>query len=248
MKRIVNLSAFALIISIITVILSSTAVSAESIIQTSDLTLPYNDEVLSNPTKTISKDILTDSFEINVKDKFIKRDGDEYFRQSNQEYDIDLIDNKSVEDYVSPNNLIDIKYTTSNESGSSQKSKTDDSISVKITLTVDYSITNDKIKMSKVTSKLIACNGSTSSNVGSGVFIVSNSITYGQVDYGHTGQKKTVTLPNKACTKTFNTTSWSAVAVSASIVGATQDVTLRRGNSKWYLWLTNNIIDTMPMY
>ena len=84
MKRIVNLSAFALIISIITVILSSTAVSAESIIQTSDLTLPYNDEVLSNPTKTISKDILTDSFEINVKDKFIKRDGDEYFRQSNQ--------------------------------------------------------------------------------------------------------------------------------------------------------------------
>lgn len=87
-----------------------------------------------------------------------------------------------------------------------------------------------------------------SSNVGSGVFIVSNSITYGQVDYGHTGQKKTVTLPNKACTKTFNTTSWSAVAVSASIVGATQDVTLRRGNSKWYLGLTNNIIDTMPMY
>ena len=183
-----------------------------------------------------------------MKDKFIKRDGDEYFRQSNQEYDIDLIDNKSVEDYVSPNNLIDIKYTTSNESGSIQKSKTDGSISVKITLTVDYSITNDRIKMSKVTSKLIACNGSTSSNVGSGVFIVSNSITYGQVDYGHTGQKKTVTLPNKACTKTFNTTSWSAVAVSASIVGATQDVTLRRGNSKWYLGLTNNIIDTMPMY
>ena len=59
MKRIVNLSAFALIISIITVILSSTAVSAESIIQASDLTLPYNDEVLSNPTKTISKGLIT---------------------------------------------------------------------------------------------------------------------------------------------------------------------------------------------
>ena len=102
--------------------------------------------------------------------------------------------------------------------------------------------------MSKITSKLIECNGSTTSNVGSGVFIVSNSITYGQVDYGHSGQKKTVTLPNKACTRTFNTTSWSAVAVSASIVGATQDVTLRRGNSKWYLVLTNNITDTMPMY
>lgn len=51
--------------------------------------------------------------------------------------------------------------------------------------------------MSKVISKLVACNGSTTSNVGSGVFIDSNELTYGQVDPGHLSQKKTVPLPKK---------------------------------------------------
>jgi hypothetical protein len=100
--------------------------------------------------------------------------------------------------------------------------------------------------MSKVISKLVACNGSTTSNVGSGVFIDSNELTYGQVDPGHLAQKKTVPLPKKACKKTYDTSKWSAVAVSASIVGATQIVSLHRGNSHWSVTLTNNVSDTMP--
>ena len=176
----------------------------------------------------------------------MEQNGEEIYRQSNQKYEIALSPDILDKDLSKIGKLFDIKYTAANDSGSSTKRKTDDSISVKITLTVKYSITNNKIKMSKVISKLAACNGSTTSNVGSGVFIDSNKLTYGQIDYGHSNQKKTVSLPQKACKKTYDTSKWSAVAVSASIVGATQTVSLHRGKSHWSVTLTNNVSDTMP--
>lgn len=59
-------------------------------------------------------------------------------------------------------------------------------------------------------------------------------------------KRKPYRFQKKACKKTYDTSKWSAVAVSASIVGATQIVSLHRGNSHWSVTLTNNVSDTMP--
>lgn len=229
---------------LISILYPNMALAKTSLTQ-DNTTTPYYDNILSSPQKNLFKNITYDNLTMTIEDKFLKENSGTIYRKSEQEYLINLGEIKSSENISLLNNSLVISYA-SDESGTNTKNKTDDSISVKITLTVDYRISNNTVKMSKITSKLIACNGSTTSNVGSGVFIIGNELTYGQVDAGHSSQKTTVALPTNACTRTYSPTNWKAVSTSAGIVGATQIVTLRGRNSKWSVTLTNNIIDSMP--
>lgn len=247
MKKLLRIITMALTISILMSILCPNVVSAKTLAQTDNMSISQNREIIKNPTKNFAKNISYDNLSLNINDKFINKSGEIYYRESEQEYTVDVNNIENMETTSLLNDSLTIT-ALSNEGGTSTKNATDNSISVKIILTVNYIITGNSVKMTKITSKLITCNGSTTSNVGSGVFIISNNLTYGQIDAAHSKQNKSITLPNNACTNTYTPSNWSAVSTSAGVVGATHSVTLRRGNSKWYLTLTNNIVDSMPMW
>lgn len=245
MKKILKITT-ALIFSLMISILSPNYVSAKTNTLSDNSIITYCNDNFAQSKEDLIKNFSKDNMTVCIEDKLINQTDTIIFRQSKQDYEItlDTADNNS---YISSiNDVCTIQYSASTENGSSTKNKTDESISVKITLKVDYKISDDMISITKVTSTLTACNGSTTSNVGSGVFIDSNQLTYGQTGFYHGGyktQNDTKTLPNKACTKSYTPNGWIAVANSTgSTVGANQTVGLHRGNSKWSVTLVNNIV------
>lgn len=181
-------------------------------------------------------------------DELIEKEGKEELHENNQIIDISIPLQDNGQENVYKCGFLGIKTVCADETGSSSKSKLDDSISVQIKLKINYKIYNrdkgDFITIKKVTSKLIACNGSKTSYVGSGVSIVSNSVTIGQTGWymgGHQTKSKTQKLSPYACTWTYKPSGWKAVFYNTATIGANQTVKLKRGNHTWKVHLENNL-------
>ncbi len=185
---------------------------------------------------------------VKITDKLMEKEGKEELHENDQVIDITIPAQDSGKEKKFQCGLLGIQMVCADETGSSSKSRLDDSISVQIKLKVNYKIYNrdkgDFIGITKVTSKLVACNGSKTSYLSGGVSIVSNSIIIGQTGWymgGHITQRKEQKLSAHACTWTYKPSGWKAVSLSTATLGANQTVKLKRGKHTWKVQLVNNL-------
>ena len=98
-------------------------VSAKTSSRYEKFTATNNDDNIANPKRDIIKDFLFENVEIHKEDRFVEQDGEEIYRLSKQEYDIDLFPDTLDKDLSTIDKIFDVKYTAANESGSSKKAK-----------------------------------------------------------------------------------------------------------------------------
>lgn len=211
----------------------------------------FGDNLRASKKGEVCKKVkVDDGIKKTVKDTFVDKSkaGEEHIREENVEIDLEEV-SKSEKIAKKIKNSFGVEAVYASDTTTQTKNRSDSTGTANIKLVVKYVIStysgDEYARITKVTGKVTACNGS-KVRFGSGVSMVSNKFVVAQ--WGKTkkaGTKNYRKEQTAGCsvgaTWTFTPNDWLAVNIDMDcILGAKQTITLKRGNSKWTLTVSNN--------